>query len=143
MIMCEYVNCVLIEKWFELNRSMIICEYLKYVLVLNCILIRKQKVNLKQKNDLNTLLTSRAESDIVGMPQDWKSSGILRPRVDETLGVTIFLRIDSMRYWVPTFFGFADETLGVNYCFELSDEALGSILECLTGSVYPSKPEFC
>ncbi|KAG8486820.1 hypothetical protein CXB51_020301 [Gossypium anomalum] len=39
---------------------------------------------------------------------DWKSSGILRPRVDETLGVIIFLRIDSMRYW-------ADETLGVNF----------------------------
>ncbi|KAG8487764.1 hypothetical protein CXB51_018053 [Gossypium anomalum] len=56
-----------------------------------------------------------------GTGKDWKRSGILRPRVDETLGVTIFLRIDSMRYW-------ADETLGVNYYFELSDEALGAIL---------------
>ncbi|KAK5836248.1 hypothetical protein PVK06_012022 [Gossypium arboreum] len=53
---------------------------------------------------------------------------MLRPRVDETLGVTILLWIDSMRYWVPTYFRFADETLG-------------AILKCLVASVYPPKSE--
>ncbi|KHG27534.1 hypothetical protein F383_34741 [Gossypium arboreum] len=34
-----------------------------------------------------------------------------------------------MRHWVST------------YCFKLSNEALGAILVCLVGSVYPSKSE--
>ncbi|KAG8479401.1 hypothetical protein CXB51_029709 [Gossypium anomalum] len=33
----------------------------------------------------------------------------------------------------------ADETMGVKSCFKLSDEALGAILVCLVGSVYPPR----
>ena len=47
----EYVNYVLIEKWIELNQSMIICDYLKYVSVLNCILIRKWKSEIELNRD--------------------------------------------------------------------------------------------
>ena len=46
MNMCKYVNCVLIEKWLELNRSMIICEYLKYILYWIVYWLESGKVNL-------------------------------------------------------------------------------------------------
>ncbi|KAG8475193.1 hypothetical protein CXB51_031757 [Gossypium anomalum] len=36
--------------------------------------------------------------------------------------------INSMRHWVPIYSDLANETLGVNYYFELSDEALGAKL---------------
>ncbi|KAA3456275.1 Retrovirus-related Pol polyprotein from transposon TNT 1-94 [Gossypium australe] len=125
-------------------------EYTKHIKV-DCHFIREE---IQNENIETTHLTScrrhrpkRGKRKQTGSNSikimDWKCSGILRPRVDETLGVTILLRIDLMRYWVPTYFGLAYETLGVNYCFKLSDEALGVILVCLVGSVYPPKSESC
>ncbi|KAH1114383.1 hypothetical protein J1N35_007761 [Gossypium stocksii] len=76
------------------------------------------------------------------MPWDWKSSGILRPRVDETLGATIFLRIDSKRYGYQLSSALSMRHWVSLYCFKLFDEALGSILVCLVGSVYLPKSGF-
>ncbi|KAK5811735.1 hypothetical protein PVK06_027098 [Gossypium arboreum] len=75
--------------------------------------------------------------------KDRKSSGMLRPRVDETLGVSHLLQTDSIRRWSPLCFSLADKSWSSLICFELFNEALATTLVCLVGSVYPPKSELC